>query len=312
MSNRIILSGMLLLTAACVTQVLNAQGTLVCQGTRLNGTPFTFPFVANTSPAPTLGVTCVPNGKKMPKGKAVMGTAPKASQVFAVVFVPPSTAGGASTSGAGPAGATLVCQGTRLNGTPFTLPFVANTSPAPTPGVACVPNGKKMPKGTAVMGTAPKASQVFAVVFVPPSTAGGASNANQQSNSSPPAAAPAATTPPVPPAIKAAIPNLENAKSNFEMAGSNWGPHLQNAINDIGEALTLCGQPQPPGNGEVVSGVANSPAKMAFATEQLTQAQTEFKNAKNPWGGRRDSALAFIAEALEEIKLATAAANAPK
>src|SRR5271165_4468365 len=174
MSNRILFSGMLLFTAACVTQVLNAQGTLVCQGTRLNGTPFTFPFVANTSPAPTLGVACVPNGKKMPQGTAAMGTAPKAATVFAVVFVPASTAGGANTSGAGPVGATLVCQGTRLNGTPFTFPFVANTSPAPTLGVACVPNGKKMPQGTAAMGTAPKAATVFAVVFVPASTAGGA------------------------------------------------------------------------------------------------------------------------------------------
>jgi len=91
MSNRILFSGMLLFTAACVTQVLNAQGTLVCQGTRLNGTPFTFPFVANTSPAPTPGVACVPSGQKMPKGTAVMGTAPKAAKVFAVVFVPPTS-----------------------------------------------------------------------------------------------------------------------------------------------------------------------------------------------------------------------------
>src|SRR5208337_3618993 len=157
-----------------------------------------------------------------------------------------------NTSGAGPVGATLVCQGTRLNGTPFTFPFVANTSPAPTLGVACVPNGKKMPQGTAAMGTAPKAATVFAVVFVPPSTAGGTSNASQPPSSSPPAAAPAVT---IPPEFQYAIPNLQNAKSNFEDAGSNWGPHLVNAINDIGEALTVCGQPQPPGNGEVVSGV---------------------------------------------------------
>jgi hypothetical protein len=142
MSNRIIFSATLLFTAACVTQALNAQGTLVCQGTRLNGAAFTFPFEPNTSPAPTLGDACVPSGKKMPKGTAVMGTAPKAAQVFAVVFVPPTGAGGANASGAGTAGATLVCKGTRINGTPFTFPFVANTSPAPTLGAACVPDGK--------------------------------------------------------------------------------------------------------------------------------------------------------------------------
>src|SRR5208283_1687226 len=128
MSNRIIFSGMLLFTAACATQAVSAQGTpvpasttLVCQGTRINGTPFTFPFLANTSPAPTLGAVCVPNGKKMPKGTAVMGTAPKASKVFAVVFVPSSTAGGANPNGAGPAGTTLVCKGTRANGAAFTF-----------------------------------------------------------------------------------------------------------------------------------------------------------------------------------------------
>jgi hypothetical protein len=309
MSKRIIFSGMLLFTAACVTQVLNAQSTLVCSGTRLNGTPFTFPFVANTSPAPTQGVACVPSGKKMPKGKAVMGTAPKASTVFAVVFVPPSTAGGAIPNGAGPAGTTLVCKGTRVNGAAFTFPFVANTSPAPTPGDACVPSGKKMPKGTAVMGTAPKAATVFAVVFVPPSTAAGTPNASQPPNSGPPAAAPAVT---IPPAFENAIQDLGNARSNFVHAGSNWGPHLANAINYINQALDSCGLPQPPGSGEILSGVPDSPAVMAGATELLTEAQTEFKNATNPWGGRRDTALSFIVMALEEIKLANAAANAPK
>jgi hypothetical protein len=232
MSNRIIFSGMLLFTVACVTQVLNAQGTLVCQGTRLNGTPFTFPFVANTSPAPTLGVACVPSGKKMPKGKAVMGTAPKASTVFAVVLVPPSTAGGTS-------------------------------------------------------------------------------NANQQPNSSPPAAAPAGTTPPVPLAIQAGIANLRNAKANLQNAGDKWGNHRANAIKDIDQALDACGVTQTPGNGELKSGYTDITSLMTAATAQLTQAQSEFKNAKNPWGGRRDSALTFIAEALQEVKLA-AAANAPK
>jgi hypothetical protein len=152
----------------------SAAETLVCKGTRVNGAAFTFPFEANTSPAPAAGDACVPSGKQMPKGTAMMGTAPKASTVFAVVFVPPAKAGGANTGEAGPAAATLVCKGTRVNGAAFTFPFEANASPAPAAGDACVPSGKQMPKGTAVMGTAPKASTVFAVVFVPPAKAGGA------------------------------------------------------------------------------------------------------------------------------------------
>jgi hypothetical protein len=234
MSNRIILSGMLLFTAACVTQALNAQGTPV------------------------------------------------------------------------PASTTLVCQGTRINGTPFTFPFLANTSPAPTLGAVCVPNGKKMPKGKSVMGTAPKASKVFAVVFVPSSTTGGTSNTNQ------PPAPPAGTTPPAPPAIQAGIANLRNAKANLQNAGDKWGDHRANAIKDIDQALNVCGLPQTTGNGEMKSGYTDITSLMTAATEQLTQAQTEFKNAKNPWGGRRDSALTFIAEAVQELKLATTAANAPK
>ena len=179
MSNRIIFLGMLLFTAACVTQVLNAQGTLVCSGTRLNGTPFTFPFVANTSPAPTLGVACVPSGKKMPKGKAVMGTAPKAAKVFAVVFVPASTAGGANTSAAGSASARLVCQGTRpATGAAYTLLFDPNASPAPAAGDACIPTGQKMAKGTAVMSSQKTTGPALAVVFVPPSKAAGANKSH--------------------------------------------------------------------------------------------------------------------------------------
>ena len=304
MPNRIIFSGMLLFTAACVTQVLNAQGTLVCQGTRLNGTTFTLPFVPNTNPPPTLGVACVPSGRKMPKGQAVMGTAPKASRVFAVVFVPPSAAGRANTSGAGPAGATLVCRGTRLNGTTFTFSFVPNTSPPPTLGVACVPSGRKMPKGKAVMGTAPKANRVFAVVFVPPSTAGGTPNANQQPNSSPPAANTPGANPPGPPVIANGIAMLQDARQNLQVAGSGWGPHLTNALNYIDQALGVCGvAPPPPPPAGAVGSWANT-SLMTKGIQQVTQAQTDFKNAKDPWGGRRDKALPFVTQALQELQAA--------
>ncbi len=310
MSKRIFFSGMLLFTAACMTQALNAQGALVCSGPFEGSQTISIAFAPGANPAPTLGATCVKKGTTAPLGQVVEGTTSVPLFVLSAVVVgAPSKPGGADTGGAGPASTTLVCQGTRLNGTPFTFPFVANTSPAPTLGVACVPSGKKMPKGTAVMGTAPKAAKVFAVVFVPPSTAGGTPTASQPPSSSPPAAAPAVT---IPPAFENAIQDLGNARSNFVHAGSNWGPHLANAINYINQALDSCGLPQPPSSGEILSGVPDSPAVMAGATELLTEAQTEFKNAKNPWGGRRDTALSFIVMALEEVKLANAAANAPK
>jgi hypothetical protein len=105
---------------------------------------------------------------------------------------------------------------------------------------------------------------------------------------------------------------LRNAKANLQNAGDKWGNHRANAIKDIDQALNVCGLPQTPGNGEMKSGYTDITSLMTAATEQLTQAQTEFKNAKNSWGGRRDSALTFIAEAVQELKLATTAANAPK
>lgn len=141
-----------------------AAETLVCSGTRLNGAAFTFPFQPNTDPAPTLGAACAPAGKTMPKGTAVTGQANSAAKVFAVVIGASAPSGGGGANNNAAAAETLVCSGKRVNGAPFTFPFQPNTDPAPTLGAACAPAGKTMPKGTAVMGKANPASQVFAVV----------------------------------------------------------------------------------------------------------------------------------------------------
>jgi hypothetical protein len=297
-----------------------AAATLVCKGTRNNGAAFTFPFEANTGPAPTAGDACVPSGKKMPKGTAVMGTAPKASTVFAVVLVPPSTAGGANTGAAGPAAATLVCKGTRANGAAFTFPFEANTSPAPTAGDACVPSGKKMPKGTAVVGTAPKAAKVFAVVFVPPSTPSttpkGSADTNPPSNTTPnaqkqpkpkqPAAAP---TGPVPPAINAGIKAMVSSKASLEIAGNKWGGHKEPAIKLIDQALTACGQTATADNAGTKSNPAGDTAAMEAALTQLTAAQKDFTSAKNPYGECRDKAKDLINQALSDVQAGIAYAK---
>jgi hypothetical protein len=303
MSNRVIFSGVLLFTAASVTQVLSAQGPLVCSGTFEGTQTISLAFAPGAKPAPTLGATCAKKGTTTPVGQVVKGTATvPLFLTSAVVVGAASTAGGANTSGAGHAGATLVCSGTRVNGTAFTFSFAANTSPAPTLGVACVPSGKKMPKGKAVMGTAPKASQVFAVVFVPASTGGGTPNANQQPNSSPPAATPTGTTPAM---IATGIFNLQTAISNLQTAGSAWGPHLTNALNYINQALNACGvtPPPPPSGGSNTGSTANT-TLMTLGIQRVTKAQTEFKNAKDPWGGRRDKALPFITQALQELQAA--------
>ena len=120
----------------------------------------------------------------------------------------------------------------------------------------------------------------------------------------------ASTNPPGPPMISDGIANLQNARSNLEMAGPNWGPHLANAINYIDQALDVCGVTTPD-NGMVKSVTTDLPSMMTTATGQVTKAQTDFKNAKDPWGGRRDKTLPFVTQALGELKLAAAAPTGP-
>jgi len=278
-----------------------AAATLVCKGTRVNGAAFTFPFAANTSPAPTAGDACVPSGKQMPKGTAVMGTAPKANTVFAVVFVPSTKAGGANKGDAGPAAATLVCKGTRVNGAAFTFPFAANISPAPTAGDACVPSGKQIPKGTAVMGTAPKSSTVFAVVFVPPTKAGGANKGAKG-----PAGAP---TGPIPPAISAGIKAMVSSRASLEDAGNKWGGHKEPAIKLIDQALKACGQTATPDSAGTKPNAAGETAAMEAALTQLTAAERDMTNAKNPWGECRDQAKTLISQALSDVQAGIAFAK---
>jgi hypothetical protein len=155
----------------------------------------------------------------------------------------------------------------------------------------------------------------------PNTTQNGTPNSNPSSTATPnprqqqqpkpkrPAAAPTGT---IPPAIKAGIAAMVNAKANLEKAGDKWGGHRVKAIKLIDQALNACGQTQTPGNGEMKSGPTDETSLMTTATTQLTAAQNDFKNAKNPWGGRRDKALPLITQALQELQLATTAANKPK
>jgi hypothetical protein len=106
------------------------------------------------------------------------------------------------------------------------------------------------------------------------------------------------------------IAMLQDARANLQMAGPNWGPHLANAINYIDQALDVCGVTTP-GNPVMNPVTTDIPSLMQTAITQVTKAQTDFKNAKDPWGGRRDKALPFITQALQELQLASSSATAP-
>jgi len=134
-------------------------------------------------------------------------------------------------------------------------------------------------------------------------------SANQQPNPNPPAAASAGTTPPM---IATGIFNLQTAIANLQSAGNYWGPHLVNALNDINQALEACGvAPPPPPSGDMTSQPWANTTLMTLGTQRVTSAQKNFKNAKSPWGGRRDKALPFITQALQELQQAAASYTGP-
>ena len=116
----------------------------------------------------------------------------------------------------------------------------------------------------------------------------------------------------VPPAIQAGITAMLSAKTSLQQAGDKWGGHRIKAIALIDKALAACGQTQTPGKGEMKSGATDNAAAMQTATTQLTTAQNDFKKAKNAWGGRRDQALPFITQALQELQLAASLKTGPK
>jgi hypothetical protein len=77
---------------------------------------------------------------------------------------------------------------------------------------------------------------------------------------------------------------------------------LEKAIGLIDQALAVCGQTQVADNGAINPSPTAEKAPLQAAIRQLTAAQKHFMNAKNPWGGRRDQALALINQALSEVQ----------
>ncbi len=118
-------------------------------------------------------------------------------------------------------------------------------------------------------------------------------------NPSQPAAAPTGS---IPPRIQDGITAMLSAKANLEKAGSKWGGHKDTAIKLIDQALDACGQTETSDRGEVKSTPADETPSMQAGLTQLTAAQNDFQNAKNPWEGRRDKALALINQALSEVQ----------
>jgi hypothetical protein len=163
MRNSVILPGLMLLGASCLPPAAHATNTapgetLVCNGTRANGTTFNFAFEPNATPAPTLGAACAPSGKQLPKGTAVMGHAPKAPQVYAAVIGTAPAPNGSTYPPAGgspnanptiPPGQAFMCSPT---GYSYNIPFKADANPAPTLGAICALSDDMNVRGTVSIG----------------------------------------------------------------------------------------------------------------------------------------------------------------
>lgn len=137
----------------------------------------------------------------------------------------------------------------------------------------------------------------------------GSPNANLSSSGPPdvnkapnPSDSTAAPTGSIPPRIQDGITTMLSARASLEKAGNKWGGHRQTAIKLIDQALQACGQTETPDNEEVKSTPADESPAMQAALTQLTNAQADFQNAKNPWDGRRDQALALVKQALSEVQ----------
>src|SRR5579863_2143305 len=117
-----------------------------------------------------------------------------------------------------------------------------------------------------------------------------------------------ASTGQIPPMIQKGITALVNSKASLANVASK-DAHLEKAIGLIDQALAVCGQNTTPGNGGTGSSPTAEKAPMQAAIRQLTAAKNHFTNAKNPWGGRRDQALALINQALQEVQSGNALAK---
>jgi hypothetical protein len=130
-------------------------------------------------------------------------------------------------------------------------------------------------------------------------------NTTPNANATHPAKTPRANLT-VPAEFQPGIAAMTAAKTALEGAGSAWGGHRVKAIHLIDQALTACGQHSAT-PGEMKSGGADVEAALQTGITQLTSAQNDFSQSTNAWGGRRDKAINFMNQALQELQAAQAA-----
>jgi hypothetical protein len=108
----------------------------------------------------------------------------------------------------------------------------------------------------------------------------------------------------VPAEYQAGIAQLRIAKGYLEAAGDRWGGYRARGIASIDQAFKALGvstesTPRKPQSGNVN---VDEPGMMNSGISALQAARADFAQAGNDWGGRKETAVALIDQALRDLQ----------
>jgi hypothetical protein len=106
----------------------------------------------------------------------------------------------------------------------------------------------------------------------------------------------------VPADYQAGVAQLRIAKGYLEKAGDKWGGYRTKGIASIDQAFKALGVSPESTPDEMQSGDVDEPGMMNSGISSLQAARTDFANAGNAWGGRREKGVAFIDQALKDLQ----------
>jgi hypothetical protein len=108
----------------------------------------------------------------------------------------------------------------------------------------------------------------------------------------------------VPADYQVGIAQLRIAKGYVEAAGDRWGGYRAKGIASIDQAFKALGvstqsTPQKPQSGNVN---VDEPGMMNSGISALQAARADFAKAGSNWGGRKETAVALIDQALRDLQ----------
>lgn len=106
----------------------------------------------------------------------------------------------------------------------------------------------------------------------------------------------------VPAEYQAGIAQMRIAKGYLEKAGDKWGGYRVKGIASIDQAFKALGVSPESTRNEMQSGNTDEPTMMNNAIAALQNAKTNFAQAGDDWGGRKEKGLTLINQALSDLQ----------